>query len=46
MKKKKKAKKAKAERARLYIVDESKRNRSIIITEKDIDVAQMIVSND
>jgi hypothetical protein len=42
MKKKKKTKKARAERARLYIVKKSKTNRSIDIVEKNTNAAQQI----
>jgi IS5 family transposase len=44
MKKKNKTKKARAKRARLYIEEESKKTRSIVITEQNIDETQRVVS--
>ncbi len=44
MKERKKTKKTWAERARLYIIDDSKMNRSIVIIEKEIDATQRAIS--
>jgi hypothetical protein len=46
MKKRKKAKKTRAERARLYIVKKSKSSRSVVITKKNMKIAQRVVSRD
>jgi hypothetical protein len=46
MRKKRKIERARVERTRLYIVNDSKTSRFTIITKKEIDAAQKIISND